>query len=116
MEGPRGTEVKLRFAEALDDRGWLNTCINRSALKLPIPTHSLKKGGVEILRTPLFYLWVPGLYEVTGYRTQGRRMAWKPASCHTAVGVHRRLFPSSLGTSCSIKSIKTLLYGQLANP
>ena len=64
VQGPRGTQVKLRFSELLSPDGTLNTKPNRSARAEDV--YILKGGGVEIYE-PRFTYHGFRYVEVSGY-------------------------------------------------
>ncbi|NLA58829.1 MAG: family 78 glycoside hydrolase catalytic domain [Firmicutes bacterium] len=109
VEGPRGAEVKLRFAETLDDRGRLNTCINRSAEATDI--YILKGEGVEIYE-PRFTYHGFRYVEVTGYPGTPGLDALEACFLHTAVE-----YTGGFASSHQLfnKIHQNVVYGQLAN-
>lgn len=109
VEGPRGTQVKLRFAEVLDDSGRLDTRINRKAEAAD--TYILKGEGVEIYE-PRFTYHGFRFVEVTGFPGTPGPDSLEACFVHTAVEY-------TGGFACSKQLFnrihQNIVYGQLAN-
>lgn len=109
VEGQRGTEVKMRFAEVLDDCGRLDTRINREAKATD--TYILKGKGVEVYE-PRFTYHGFRYVEITGYPGTPGLDSVEGCFVHTDVGY-------TGGFSCSHQLFnqihQNVIYGQLAN-
>lgn len=109
VEGPRGTEVKMRFAEVLDDCGRLETRINREAKATD--TYILKGKDVEVYE-PRFTYHGFRYVEVTGYPGTPGLDSLEGCFVHTAVD-----YTGGFSSSYQLfnKIHKNVVYGQLAN-
>jgi len=109
VSGPRGTEVKLRYAELLNPDGTINTAPNRSAKATDI--YILKGCGVEVYE-PRFTYHGFRYVEVTGYPGVLSINDIEGRVVHTDV-------ESIGGFSCSNQLInnihKNVLWGQVSN-
>ncbi|NLJ69185.1 MAG: family 78 glycoside hydrolase catalytic domain [Firmicutes bacterium] len=109
VEGPRGTEVKLRFSEVVDDCGRLDPRINRKAEATD--TYILKGEGVEVWE-PRFTYHGFRYVEVTGYPGTPGLDTLEACFLHTAVD-----YTGSFSSSKPLfnKIHQNVVYGQLAN-
>ncbi|MEM1990882.1 MAG: family 78 glycoside hydrolase catalytic domain, partial [Candidatus Bathyarchaeia archaeon] len=109
VSGPRGTEVKLRYAELLNPDGTINTAPNRGAKATDV--YILRGYGVEVYE-PRFTYHGFRYVEVTGYP------GVLSVNNITGVVVHTDVEPTG-GFSCSNQLInnihKNVLWGQLSN-
>jgi len=109
VKGPRGAEVKLRYAELLNPDGTINTTPNRGAKATDI--YILKGRGIEIYE-PRFTYHGFRYVEVTGFPGTPNINTLQGIVVHTAVE------PVG-GFSCSNQILndihKNVLWGQLSN-
>ncbi|MEM2151334.1 MAG: family 78 glycoside hydrolase catalytic domain [Candidatus Bathyarchaeia archaeon] len=109
VSGPRGTEVKLRYAELLNPDGTINTAPNRDAKATDV--YILKGRGVEVYE-PRFTYHGFRYVEVTGYP------GVLSINDIEGIVVHTDVEPTG-GFSCSNQLInnihKNVLWGQVSN-
>ncbi len=109
VQGPRGAQVQMRYAEVVDENGRLDPRINRSAAATD--TYTLKGEGQEVYE-PRFTYHGFRYVEVTGYPGTPSLHALEGCFLHTAVEETGRFACSN---SLLNNVHRNVIYGQLSN-